>query len=333
MSFDTTFDSSWLILDGYISGESNSPQNQRNANILINVFPEWYAQVTLTWTIPPTWGNCLFHVYYTQGADSSYQRLTVDPISNPAFSDTKNQEYSKFREGAYVVEVILPNNSRTRSYPTSWSLKRRDKIEKIATEVQRREYLLLSKFAGSKSFLMRKKAYGVRCPRCWNQSLEKVMDDHCGVCYGTSWDGGYFDPIPLFVQYEQTSNNRIKTYMGNFEPNSITGWTISLPEISPDDVIIRGGDFNVYKVISNSPTELQTKTVRQVLSLTQFSKGDVENALTSRIESNTATDYIQDFPTSFVKERFPTNNLDNNLANDSKWETQKQTSDLPLYKI
>lgn len=333
MNFLTNVDPSWIIFNPLMEASFQEPTGQLNSNIVVDVFPDWYKQITVSWKIPASWGNCSFHVYYDESVTTSSRRLTNAPISTPYFQDFNNQEYSKFKRGFYTIEVILPSGTRVRSYPTSYEPKRRDKLEKIANEVQRREYMLLSKFAGVKSFFFKRKTYGPRCPRCWNELQERVMDDHCPVCYGTSFEGGYWDPIPIYVQYEQTSKNKVKDYLGAFEPNSISGWTISIPEMSPRDLVMRGGDYNIYKVIGIQNTEIQTKQVRQILSLTQFAKGDVENLLGSRVLNN-EIEYLQDgLESQFTKNRINTRDLDTELRNDHDWNNQKQTHLLPKYQI
>lgn len=333
MNFLTNVDPSWIIFNPLIEASFQEPVGQLNSNILVDVFPDWYRQVTVAWKIPVSWGNCMFHVFYDESVPTSSRRLTNLPITTPYYTDTKNQEYSKFKKGFYTIEVILPNGTKVRSYPTSWEPKRRDKLEKISNEIQRREYMLLSKFSGVKSFLFKRKTYGARCPRCWNEVQERVMDDHCPVCFGTSFEGGYYDPIPIFIQYEQTSKNKVKDYLGVFEPNSISGWTISIPEMSPRDIVMRGGDYNVYKVISIQNTEIQTKQVRQILSLTQIAKGDVENLLGERVLAN-EVEYIEaGLESPFSRNRNNTRDLDTNLRNDHDWVNQKQTHLLPKYQI
>jgi len=285
MSFTVSLDHSWFTRGPQSSGPGSIPQSEVNESVEVTVYPDWFTKVSLEWKIPNTWGPCLFHVYYRPGDDGTYTRLTSTPIDSLHFTNPLAQDYSKYHNAKYVVEALIESRGfRVKSQPTSWNYKRRDWVEKRATEIQRREYLLLSKFAGVKAYIYKKRMFGERCPRCWSKETEKVMDDHCPVCYGTSFKGGYYDPVPTFIQFEPTGNVRNKSYFGNLEANQIGAWTISLPEFSPDDVVVRTGDWNVYKVIQVQSTELQSNTVRQMLTLTQLSRNDVENLLAKRSE-------------------------------------------------
>lgn len=334
MRFSTSLSYSWFLTTPNPVGQNMAPVGDQNSSIQVTVYPEWYTQMSLEWTIPSSWVGARFHVYYWPGGNEAYIRLTTTPISNQFFSDSTTKEYSKTQEGHYIVEVILPFTTQiVRSYPTSWNYKRRDKIEKIANEIQRREYLLLSKFAGTKAFFFRKKTYGVRCPRCWSAADEKVMDDHCEVCYGTSFEGGYYDPIPVFIQFDPTPTNKQKAYQGVIEPGNFNAWTISIPEMTYDDVIIRVASWNVFKIVSSQPTELQTKPVKQVLNITQLSRSDVENRLVTKIQSENASTYLSQFETPFNKQRFPQNLIDKKPENDPAWAKDQNLPSLPEYKL
>jgi hypothetical protein len=334
MSFTFSIDQSYFLRGTASDSIPSIINDTYNRNVEVLCSPSWYKHITLQWKIPPQWGNCTFNVYYSYGDKDDAIKLNKVPITSPYFKDEKEQEYSKFNTGRYIVEVVLPGpGKRIRSKPTSVENQRREHVDKIASEIQRREYMLLSKFVGVKSFYFKKRNFGERCARCWNESQEKVMDDHCRVCYGTSWQGGYFNPLPVYFQYDASSNSKVKSYVGTIEPNSISAWTISVPEMHPDDIILRSGDFAIYKIISVSQTELQTKAVRQTVSLTQLSKSDVENELADRTESIYSFTYLNDLGGVFNKERFPTNLLDADPKNDPDWVPNQNVKTLPKYEL
>jgi len=333
MAFSVSLSPSWFLLSPIAEGNASAPTGQLNPSISVQVFPDWYDSVTLTWSIPPDWGNCKFHVYFWNGGQEGYSRLTSSMISSPFFKDPTTRDYSKFRNSYYIVEAYLPTGQIVKSNLESWHYRRRDRLEKISAEIQRREYLLLSKFAGVKSYLFKRRTYGLRCHRCWSATQEKVMDDHCPVCFGTSFEGGYFDPLPCFIAYDPTPNEIIKGYVGRIESNLIAGWTISVPEMAADDIIIRTGDWNVYSISKIQTTELQTNSVRQMLSLSQLSKRDVENLLAKRIEDPLAPKYLEMLGGEFNSTRFPQSAIDNTSINDPEWQQAQDLQTLPKYTI
>lgn len=264
-----------------------------NAALRVHVFPRWYNYVVAEWSYPSEWGRCSFNVYHSTVVSGPFTKVNEVPITSTSLVDFTNQDYSKFRQGYYVVEAILLDSSNQviRSLPTTWQNTRSPWVQIRASEIQRREYLLLRKFTGVKSYLFRRKMYGQRCPDCWDPISETVTNDHCQTCFGTSFVGGYSSPIPLFVQYDTTPSSVQHSYIGKVEANSIGAWTIAEPAVFSGDVLLRSGDWNMYTIGPTQPTELQSVAVKQSMQLTQLGRRDVENYLVKRC--------IAEFPVEF----------------------------------
>ena len=257
-----------------------------SSNLKVTLYPVWMKHVVVEWSVPADWGGCLFYVYFSQTENDQFELINPIPINGTFLTDTFTEAQRKFNKGYYVVEAILTdpkrNNVAIRSPAHTWVNVRRDWVEIRAHEIQRRELFLLSHYNGVKSYLFRRKTYGERCPNCWDVRAEKLTQDHCPVCIGTSFKDGYFDPFTFYANYDATPGQTVKNYFGLFEPNNISAWTISMPNIQPDDIIMRTGDFAIYRVEEIAPTELLTKKVRQIMRLTELTRSDVENQLVTR---------------------------------------------------
>lgn len=292
MSFSTSFSVEWADL--YASTSSESPTVNINGNIQVTLYPQWYKQITVEWSVPVEFGECRFNVYFSQSESGPFQKINIDLIDGTFLSDLSTREYSKFDKGWYYVEAILleKNNAVLSSPPITWDTAQTNWVKRRSDEIQRREYILLDKFTGISSYLFRRLAYGKRCPECWDAVNEQIRKDHCSTCIGTGFEGGYFPPAPMKVQYEITPNSRDKVYFGKMESNQLGAWTIGVPVINSDDIIVRTGDWSLYKVEKIMPTELQANTVRQLIVLTQLGKKDPEYMLVKR--------NLPEFPTNYL---------------------------------
>lgn len=300
MSMNLSFSFGYLALTNVYNHNAESNESVRPVAITISksfkikIFPRWYKQITLQWEVPSTWGRCLFNVYYCPSEAGPYERINASPIDGNYIKDTGNRDYLKFNQGHYILEAILLDKGSqiVRSESVTWDPPQNRKVELMSIEIQRREYVLLSKFAGIKSYIFSAKNYGERCPECWSHTAEKAVKDHCPTCFGTTFKGGYFGPVETFMQYDATPNQNVRTYFGTFEPDQIGAWTISYPEIRPDDIIVRSGNWSVYRVDALTSTELQGVPVRQITKLTQLAKSNIEHQLVTRID---------DFPKEFIE--------------------------------
>jgi hypothetical protein len=212
------------------SAELPSPVSATSKDVVVTVFPRWFKHVSVQWSIPDTWGHCLFNVYFSQIEDSDFNKINVTPIDGTYMNDLSTEEYRKFNEGYYIVEVLPQDQGSptgvVKSAPVTWTTARVKFGDIRAREINRREYFLLTHFVGVKSYIFKRKTYGKRCPQCWDYKAEKVVKDHCENCFGTSFEGGYFPAIPCYFQYDASNNQEVRGYTGIQEPNSIGAWTI-----------------------------------------------------------------------------------------------------------
>lgn len=284
---NTSFNVSWLLLS-LPSPSGTGSSGLTSEEIIVTPYPDWFNKIRLEWSVPQAFGNCKFNIYFSPTEDGPFNRLTAEPIQSTFLDDSSTKEYSKLHNGFYQVEALLLGNSGEitnvfKSKPVSWKAYQRRWVEIRAIEIQRREYFLLSKFAGVKSFLFRKKQYGQRCSTCWDVASEKVTNDYCPTCMGTSFEGGYWPHAELYLQYEVTPNERTRTYFGILEANQVGAWTISMPSLECGDILIRSGDWNAYRIDRVITTELQANVVRQMISLSQLGRKNIENSLKNRL--------------------------------------------------
>lgn len=265
-------------LPGFFPAFYNLPLERtvETGYIQAKCYPTFYKQIVVEFSVPSEWGNCLFDVYRAETNAGPWIKITPTPINSNFFKDTTTMDFSKFMQGWYIVECELPDGRRIQGLPTTWENKRTNWVEIRAKEIQRREMLLLTKFTGVETYLFRRKHYGMRCTNCWNPTIEKVTQDHCPVCLGTSFEGGYFPGFKTLIQYEPTPNDSNFRYQGREEQNTSPAWTVAYPSIEVFDVVLRVPDWKLYRVDHILQTELQTVPVRQVLSLTELAKESIE---------------------------------------------------------
>lgn len=264
-------------------------------DFIVNIYPIWFKQLTLQWSIPAAWGACSFNVYKGQTEDGPFELLNEQEIHVGFLKDVTTEAYSKSNRDWYVVEAVFPDGVTViRSAAISWQNKQTRWVQLRSIDIQRREWLLLNKFVGVRTLFFRRKNWGQRCSECWNTDTLKVMKDHCKTCLGTSFQGGYWPGIETKMQYEQTPNDLAFEYFGKFEPNQISAWTIAFPEMDDQDIVLRLTDWKMYRVEKIVPTELQTVTVRQLMQITELSKNGIEYNLFTKNPAYFPSDFDLD---------------------------------------
>lgn len=258
--------------------------DSRPIDLNIRIYPEWFKEVTLSWTVPPAWNSMSprFNIYRSEVEGSGYMKLNAVPVQTPYFVDATTKESSKSSKEYYIVESILSDGTiwKTRASSVGDGIPRFQYIR--LKEINRREWILLRRYTGNECLILRGIHYGARCPNCWDTLTEKMTKPRCVVCYGTGYDGGYYPGIRTYVQFDASSDSSVYTYFGKMEQNEIGAWTIQYPAVETFDLVIRIRDFKVFRVSQVSDTEILNKTCRQIMRLEEQSTDSVVYKLLNR---------------------------------------------------
>lgn len=253
----------------------------------VKFLPKWFDSIYLEWAVPEEWKalDPKFTVFIGNSEEGPFREVNAEPTSDPHCLVRETVDSTRFSGEFFVVQTSLSDGKLYKSQPLTIgrALPRWQHIR--WSEIIRREWILLDKFAGIPSIVFRKRDYGTRCPNCWDARNEKIVKDHCEVCYGTSFVGGYYTGIKTLVQYDSTNDNRKLTYFGKFEPNGLIGWTIAYPTIQPHDIIIRLSDYRIFRVEALQNTEMMTAHLRQIMQLVELPRLSIENKLLHNAET------------------------------------------------
>lgn len=254
-------------------------------DIQVTVYPAWYKSMLVSWQVPDAWGEFepQYRVYRSRTQGVEYDLLTPSAISEQFFTDEKaSLEQAKFANYHYYVEALF-NDGRVLVSEYTSATPHMGEWQKIRkSEINRREMILLSKYTGQDTLVLRRKSSGLRCKDCWDNISKTITTNKCPTCYGTSFEGGYRKGLAAVLQYDATVENRSYSYLGKFEQNQIGAWTIAFPDVEATDIIIRLSDNTVYRVEQIQNTQLQGENVRQIMRVTQLAKQDVEYLLIER---------------------------------------------------
>jgi hypothetical protein len=271
------------LLPRFLLPDSGQPASVEG--FVIETFPRWYSVTQITWTIPAEWEeeNPRFQVFRSRTEGSNYVLLTPQPVADRYFLDESPKvEQSKISHYFYYVEALLDDGRvfHSTEFSTQPRMRAWQRIRK--EEINRREYILLSRFTGVPSILLRRKRSGMRCRNCWSNAGNAIVKPHCQVCFGTAFEGGYLSVAQILFQYDSTIETAQYTHLGRFEDNQIGGWTVAFPDMESMDLLIRLTDNSIYRVEATQNTQLLGENVRQLCRLTELAKTDTEYQLLNR---------------------------------------------------
>ena len=143
---------------------------------------------------------------------------------------------------------------------------------RIARKARRDLYITLSRLNGTVFIVLKRKRSGPRCTTCYNPYTQDSVLSQCGECYGTTYTGGYFDPVSIWGKIDPTASNMQFGLQGVSE-NNISGFIcMDYPLIEVEDIIVEKQTNRRYKVVRNMQTEASRITVHQDLQISELAR-------------------------------------------------------------
>lgn len=236
--------------------------------------------VNLFWTIKFLEGPFVFDIY--RGASPSSLELIAENIIINSYIDDDLEMFTKNRNWMY--KVIGREIDTSRAVESEVKHEHYEKDKKYA-DLVRRDRLVLQPvrpgkrpIVGVKSFVYIEKTFGERCEECWDDIKRLVRDAQCQSCYRTGFEGGYFDPILFYADYDPDPKIVNLTRYFELQSTQIGAWTSNFPPISPRDVIIEESNER-WRVAGVKVIEYRRKRFRQFLQLEHLERSEVQQRL------------------------------------------------------
>lgn len=132
--------------------------------------------------------------------------------------------------------------------------------------------------------ILKRRHWGLRCRDCFDPLTKKVTSSKCDTCYGTGFEGGYFNPVRIRgrigVQNVQTSI----TPQGKADVNQKRLTILAYPELEADDIVVDVKQNKRYIVKHRHATEMQTVTVHQQLTVSELARDSIEYRIVANLD-------------------------------------------------
>lgn len=139
------------------------------------------------------------------------------------------------------------------------------RLKWITLEQLRRLNLLLS-WKGEPCYLLVRRRFGERCPKCFDQWGASSTSESCDVCYGTGFEGGY-DVFEGRFHVADGSERLAETEAGWNVTYNPRVWITDYPVVKEGDILVRKGDFQRYWIQDVRRQVQQSKLLMQTFSI------------------------------------------------------------------
>tara|TARA_B100001123_G_scaffold398791_1_gene483170 strand:- start:9903 stop:10808 length:906 start_codon:yes stop_codon:yes gene_type:complete len=234
-----------------------------------------------------TIGNYRFTVLRSNSPEGPYVAVSPALTDTYVFDDISVDMHSLHREWYYQIQVVNAVTAETVVYGANdpdetylngarpGGVAPQAPPDKIVTESRYRLNLVLKEFSGRRVLWFPKRTFGQLCTNCVDELTQKRMQSRCLECYGSSFSGGYFNPVEIYAQMGPSIDKDILHWIGQIEPRQSVILINGVYRPKPGDLLceVEGRRWIIDRV---QPTEKLRSRVRNTMVAHELTKGEVE---------------------------------------------------------
>ena len=207
------------------------------------------------------------------------------------YTDITPNLYSFWRMYFYRVRAETPEGtvySEVRTWETS------PRPHELAI-IERHDFVLRY-LQGQPSFAFVERTIGSARCHCYDLTAGRVRTSNCKDCLGTGRQRPFFNPIPMFVDYNPDEKLVQVASMGEIQINEKDSWFSAYPRLKPGDIIYQVQNAMLWRLAKVSPIQPQGTTIQHVARLTGLERNEIEyQRLVQRIDQETLQALVQEW--------------------------------------
>lgn len=214
------------------------------------------------------------------GAQNIYNYID-DLLSQPQLPDGgKLHLHSLQRQIYYRVRVIPPSGCANSAESEPHGLEDID-LQPVAAGLRRRlrydEQILFKRLNGVRLAVLKRRQWGERCSDCYDPVTRATTKERCSICYGTSFVGGYWDPVVLWGRVNTPKNVQAQITTRNTKEAATHIITLlDVPTLQDKDLIVETSTNQRHVVRAQKQTELRRRSVHQQVTTSLIARDAVE---------------------------------------------------------
>jgi hypothetical protein len=195
--------------------------------------------------------------------------LPPAPVSCDDQATREGLNLLSLSRGVFYKVTITPPSGAAAAFtspvvPIEPGLDRRTRLFK--RKILRDESVAFRRLNGIPIVILKRRHWGTRCKDCWDPGLREGTMEHCRTCYGTTYEGGYWDPVLVRGRHLPAPVQTQMTAHGMSDVKTVNFIILDFPMVEHKDIIINVRRNDRYVVQLVTTTELKSVPVHQTIS-------------------------------------------------------------------
>lgn len=255
-------------------------------DIVSKNMPIYPQSIMIQWYIKNNTESGVFStkVYRSGGMEGPWELIAENLTNTYAYVDRLTTSTSElkpnllnfFKNLYYKIEITTPSGKILQSIeetgPTVTG-----KMAGYQRKLNRDQLIQFKKYNGSgnKMIILKRKLWGEYCKRCYDVKSKEIMRTSCKLCWGTGIIGGYWNPISTYGRRAPTGGSSQITPEQKSDASDVKIWTIDVPGLDQDDLVVFLVDNKRYKIDTTAQTEIQFTAVGQVANAHEINHDNI----------------------------------------------------------
>lgn len=265
--------------------------------------PDGVSRVLCCWEIVPQYSNLDATTFVVerslsnQFSEGEYEQISGEIQAGPGiyvyeFDDITANLSNFWRKYFYRIKAINPYDGTIVSSIRSWETNPRPHELAI---IERHDFVL-QYLQGTPSFaFVERTAGGARCS-CYDVTTGRTTSSNCDLCLGTGRQQPYFDPIPMFVDFNPDEQLVSISSFGELQTKEKDCWFSAYPVMKPGDLIYEVMTAVLWRIARINTIQPMGTTIQQVCRLNALERSEVVyQGLVPRISDDTLRSTVQEW--------------------------------------
>ena len=258
-------------------------------------FPMWPRRVIVQWVLrnPGSAMGFNFNVYRAGAPEGPWELLTETALEDIFFyvDDAFEADFlagtpdllAMSRSVYYKVTAQLATTPPAPDAPIysvtkdadPWLDQRRLGIQR---KLVRDAMISLKRVVGTEVALLKRRYWGTKCPNCLTATGMSARAN-CSTCYGTSFTGGYWDPVYSYAQLFSNPVTATLAIQGEKETRKTQALTANVPMLEKNDIVVFLRSNKRFIIEQKNATQIHNVEVHQELVVSELAPGSIEYAI------------------------------------------------------
>lgn len=239
-----------------------------------------YPRVLVRWQLKETAQNLRYlkFVVFRGESPSKMEPISGEIAHNELYEYVDTEPLLQVYQKNYFYKIVAREYSGQTVVQTfeskisTWDIG----LDLVGTYIIEEHEFKYRYIAGAPAMVFKRKRDESSCPECWDPVLKRVTSSSCQVCYGTGKLGGFYKPIPIWMDFNPEQEATAIAEFGEKQVGQTDGELTNYPLLDAGDIILDVLPNTLYRVESIYKAEKRQVVLRQLVRLNQVNRSDIE---------------------------------------------------------